>query len=378
MKDKATLVFLTNFASPHTIPIADELHILYGDGFMYIESRQLSKERRDLGYNSYSNRPYVISYSRFINNQEHYRQIINKSDALIASFGSIDNALLNDRLAQDKVTLLMTERLFKKGVLKLVDPKFWKTLKFIQKYKCNKKLSLLCMGAYVAKDFSLCGFPIHQMYKFGYITQPIKIESQNKQNTDVVNILWVGRLIWWKQPFDAIKAVVDIIKKGYKVRFQIVGTGKLSSKVNSFISQLGLSEIEFIGKLPNNEVQRLMAFSDILLCTSNRLEGWGAVVNEGMSMGCVVVANEKMGATKYLIKDGETGFTYKGGWRNLSKTIEIAINADKEEISNNAMNEIVNNWNSNEAARRLSFLIDTIDCNTPPISYDRGALCNKA
>ena len=378
MNNHVSIVFVTNFASLHTIPLAEEIALQCDGDFLYIETKELSEERRNLGYDRLSTRPYIVNYRSFSQRSVYYKEIINNAETVIASYGSIDNSLLQKRLRADKCTLLMAERLFKKGILKLLDPKFWKTLLFIKKFKRNKRLGLLCMGAYVAGDFSLCGFPHEKMYKFGYITNPINIDETTKPRKDYLDILWVGRLIWWKQPFDAIKAVEKIANKGYRIRFKMVGAGKLSEAVQKAIRKTGLSEIEFVGKLSNSEVQLLMYKSDILLCTSNRLEGWGAVINEGMSMGCTVVANKEMGATNYLIKHGLTGFVYKGGWRNLASAIETAVKSDLKTISCHAQREINDNWNSHEAAKRVCSLIKSLKNNLETLSYGAGELCNKA
>ena len=50
---------------------------------------------------------------------------------------------------------------------------------------------------------------------------------------------------------------------------------------------------------------------DIFIFTSDRQEGWGAVLNEAMDSGSTVVASDAIGSSPFLIKDGQNGFLFK-------------------------------------------------------------------
>ncbi len=54
-----------------------------------------------------------------------------------------------------------------------------------------------------------------------------------------------------------------------------------------------------------------MERAEIYLFTSDRQEGWGAVLNEAMNSGCAVLTSHEIGATPYLVKDGENGIVFK-------------------------------------------------------------------
>lgn len=47
------------------------------------------------------------------------------------------------------------------------------------------------------------------------------------------------------------------------------------------------------------EVRERMEKADILLATSDRGEGWGAVMQRAMNSGCVVIADHMMGAVPF-------------------------------------------------------------------------------
>lgn len=375
------IVFVSNFVSPHVIPLCDELYVSTKCAFLFIETRTMSEERRNLGYSRLQNRKYVITCEEYINNHVKYQKVIDEADVVLSSFCSIDNSILLGRVSSNKLTFLLSERIFKKGVLKLVDPRFWSNLYFLSKIR-NKNFHLLCMGAYVAKDFSRCGFPMDRMWKFGYITKLEDYDIERKfsdKHNETTKLLWVGRMIWWKRPFHVIKAVEKLKKNGIGFTLDIIGGGSLEKKVRSYINQSNISEITYHGTLTNDKVREMMLASDILVCTSNRLEGWGAVINEGLNAGCLVVSNEDMGATPYLIKNGITGYCYRGGTNDLFKTlVNVIEKGNIKQIAQNGYQYIQESWSAHVAAERLLNLVSQIKVDSTSTEIYEEGICSKA
>lgn len=356
------IIFISNFVSPHTIPLSEYLYEKLGERFLFIETMKMTSERQSLGYSHLQSQPFVVCFEKYNSNRENYLKLIDSADTVIASYGSIDASLLSNRISKNKLTFLMSERLFKKGILKLADPKFWKALYFINSVK-QKNVHLLCMGAYVSRDFGMCGFPKGKMWKFGYITNArVDTPICKKRQPTTVRLMWVGRMIWWKKPFVIIKAAEILKKKGVDFHLDVVGGGKLAGKFEACQQKsIAADSITYHGLKKGDDVQKMMNDADILLCTSNRLEGWGAVINEGMMNRCVVIANKSMGAAPYLIDDGVNGFLYSGGAKELADTIEKAIASDMSDISEKAYHNIVNNWSPEVAANKLLGLIINIE-----------------
>ena len=69
--------------------------------------------------------------------------------------------------------------------------------------------------------------------------------------------------------------------------------------------------MRFIDNKPNDELIADMRKHNIFIFTSDRNEGWGAVANESMAAGCVLVASDDIGSTPYLIDAGKTGFSFR-------------------------------------------------------------------
>ena len=104
------------------------------------------------------------------------------------------------------------------------------------------------------------------------------------------------------------------------------------------------------------DVRKKMEESDIYFMTSDRKEGWGAVVNEAMNAGCVVVASHMVGATPNLICHEENGLIFQSGKvDSLFNETEKIINNTcyRKQIAVKACETIEKLWNPQIAARRL-------------------------
>ena len=91
----------------------------------------------------------------------------------------------------------------------------------------------------------------------------------------------------------------------------------------------------------------------IFLFTSDRNEGWGAVLNEAMSNGCAVIASDAIGSVPFLIRDGYNGLKFKN--KNLedlfTKTMSLIENPLKrEELAKHAYTTMYELWSPQNAA----------------------------
>ena len=108
--------------------------------------------------------PYVIlAYEE----EERCRQLIEEADLVLAGW-TLRTDLFEKRLGSGKLTLRISERIYREGQWKFLSPRG-----LIAKYKehiryRNKPVYLLCAGAYVASDFSLIHAYPGKMFRFGY------------------------------------------------------------------------------------------------------------------------------------------------------------------------------------------------------------------
>ena len=114
--------------------------------------------------------------------------------------------------------------------------------------------------------------------------------------------------------------------------------------------------VEILLSVESSKVGNIMRNHDILLVTSNQKEGWGAVVNEGMNNGCVVVCSDKVGSARYLIKNQQNGIIYKNNKINdlYNKVIFVKNNPKLAySIRRSAQKEIIKVWNYKIAVSRF-------------------------
>ena len=167
---------------------------------------------------------------------------------------------------------------------------------------------------------------------------------------------------------------------GYNVHLTVIGgtfgEDKSSKHLYERCKKIALQTpdcINFIGVLKNSEVRDRMLNADVFLFTSDRNEGWGAVLNEAMSSGCACVVSDSLGASHYLIDNGTNGLLFKN--KNIKSLIsQLRKLLDDSElrldISKNAYKTIKCEWSPQIAASRLMQFCDCLikGKNTPYVS----------
>ena len=103
--------------------------------------------------------------------------------------------------------------------------------------------------------------------------------------------------------------------------------------------------------------------SFIFLFTSDRQEGWGAVANEAMSNGCVIVGSNKIGAVPYLVKNGVTGMIFRScDLDSLYEQVKYLLDNPnvRKQIAKAGRESMVKLWCPANAAKSLLQLIEDI------------------
>lgn len=115
----------------------------------------------------------------------------------------------------------------------------------------------------------------------------------------------------------APKYGIDVLIKAFKIlrernrtlslKLVIVGDGPYRNDYVSLVEELGLSdEVEFVGRVPNNELPRYYNSFSVAVSLS-RNESFGVVAVEAMACGCPVVVSDTDGF-KEVVMDRVTGF----------------------------------------------------------------------
>ena len=357
------VVFFSNFLNHHQAPFCEEMVKRLGKDFVFVATTPIPSERKNMGYYDFSSVDYVFKSYESKENKEIAIRLAEDADVVI--WGDAPIEFFRPRLKKDLLTFKYSERYFKKGKWRIFDPRVFINLyKNNIRYRKNKNLYLLCASAYTAPDCKFIGCYIGKAYKWGYFPTVKKYEnvdtliSEKKKNS----ILWAGRFIGWKHPEIAINIAKKLKKDGYDFSLDLIGVGKKENYIKRKIDKFDLNDkVKLLGVMSPDKVRENMEKAGIFLFTSNRQEGWGAVLNESMNSACAVVASKEIGSVPYLIKDGENGFTYKNK-RDLYKKVKYLLdnNEKREEMGKKAYETLAETWNAETAAERLLALIDNI------------------
>ncbi len=360
------LVFISNFLSPHQLPICRQFDEQLAHDFCFIATKPINEERLRLGYADLNQEPFVL---RAYESEESMARAMELAEqAKVVIIGSASDDYILKRLKQGKLTFKYTERLLKKKPTFRRYPRYvlgtWLHHGRFMKYP----LYLLCSGAFVAEDFHRLGYYKNRCYRWGYFPQTKIYDDINALVTkkELNSILWAGRFIDWKHPEYAIELAARLKAEGYGFRLQMIGTGNMQDVLNEQIRQNGLSDcVELLGSMPPESVRKYMEKSEIYLVTSDRYEGWGAVVNEAMNSACAVVSGDMVGAAPCLIRHGENGMLFRdGSAEDLYKQVKALLDApeSRKRMAFQAYQTIASTWNEEVAAKRFLALICNWDC----------------
>jgi glycosyltransferase involved in cell wall biosynthesis len=120
-------------------------------------------------------------------------------------------------------------------------------------------------------------------------------------------ILFLGRLIPKKRPLVLLEAFARVRAQA-NCALLFVGSGPLEAQLAAAVERDGIQDVSFAGFLPQHEVPRAYAASDIFALPSAINETWGLVVNEAMNFALPVVTTDRVGSATDLVRDGENGF----------------------------------------------------------------------
>lgn len=347
-------VFISNYINHHQIPFSDALYERLGEDYHFIQTEPMEEERVNMGWGIEAERiPYVVFADR---EEERCRQLLADADLVLAGWTKRTDLFL-PRLSSGKLTLRISERIYREGQWKALSPRGL-LAKYREHVKFRKQpVYLLCAGAYVASDFSLIHAYPDKMLKFGYFPPLRRYEGEapfSKKSREELQIVWAGRMIALKHPEFVVSLAEELKREGHGFHVHFVGSGPMEAELKEAIEAAGLSEaFTFYGFLKPDEVRDVMEKCHIQLFTSNYLEGWGAVINEGMNSGCCVVANEQVGAVPFLIEDGENGVTYaEGNCEDMIRKVKALFQRPEsvERMGKEALKTIEGEWNAEHAA----------------------------
>lgn len=372
------IAFVSNFYNHHQKPVADELYSMTGVEYHFIETAKISEERLKMGWGRDEKPTYVLQNYTDQTAKENCQRIIDEADVVIT--GSAPRSLLETRLKNKKLTFYYAERIYKKKPPVYKYPvHFLKNIKHIIRHR---NLYILCASAYTSADYAKVFTFKNKAYKWGYFTAVKEYEDVDALIDEKTpnSILWVARMLVLKHPEHAVEVAKRLKADGYDFKLNMIGSGEIEEQIKELIEKESLSDcVEMLGSMKPEEVREYMEKSEIFLFTSDRNEGWGAVLNESMNSACAVVANSAIGSVPFLMKDGENGYMYKDVDGLYNKVKKLLDNAEeRKRLSKNAYKTMIEEYNPKNAAKKLVELCERmLEGEYKPFPFAEG-ICSKA
>lgn len=380
------LVVFGNFIHHHLAPTYDEFASLEGVDFHYVMTEYVPDYMLQIGYPNCMDRPYVVNAVDNEDGKKRARQLAIEADVAIIGGNECVQPYRNIRLKAGKLTFETGERWFKKGYLNLLSPRLIRSQIRYHLFYSNKPYYYLCKSAYAANDLYFLHSFVGRCFKWAYFTKVdainVKDIWKSKENNKF-SIMWCARFIDWKHPEIPVLVAKELKKRGVDFEINMYGAGPLKDKVGKLIEDNGLSDfVRLQGTLPNNDILKKMQEHHVFLFTSDRNEGWGAVANEAMSNGAVLIASNEIGAVPFLVQNKVNGIIYQQGDKNkvsfIANTIE-RLNNDRAEcarISRSAYNTMYEVWSPRNAAQK--FIKMAQDIQNDGISSISDGPCSAA
>lgn len=370
------LVIYSNYLNIHQVPVMDEFYKLLGDDFRFVATLQ-SNEKTLKGGADYSTRPYCILATDNYSARDEALCLAVEAEVCVFGANSQEYAVERAIRAPQKLSFEMGERWLKHGWLTIGSPVFRQWLRNYYRYFRKANFYKLCCSSFAAGDDDRIHAYRGRHYKWGYFTQ---VENKNIEKSSLcvsakekVRILWCARFLMLKHPELAVELASRLKKDGYEFGVDMYGDeGQhakndkvyLRKKLENLINERRVKDVvTLMGNRSNQEILEAMKNGDIFLFTSDRLEGWGAVANESMANGCVLVASDAIGSTGYLVKDKETGVVFKSqNIESLYEGVKFLLDnpGERERIANAGRQSMSKFWNPENAARCLLQLIEDL------------------
>ena len=177
-----------------------------------------------------------------------------------------------------------------------------------------------------------------------------KLGISKQQNV----ILFSGKLVNGKRPFDLISAYEELIGEMLKERslrpaLVFMGNGPIKANLEKYVKQNELDQVYFVGFKNQSEMPEFYVIADVFVLPSGG-ETWGLVVNEAMCFSLPVIVSSAVSCGKDLIIPGQNGYIFSvGDKKSLLDCLNKILSNQKiaKEMSKKSF-EIISKWNFDE------------------------------
>lgn len=167
-------------------------------------------------------------------------------------------------------------------------------------------------------------------------------------------IITVCRLVGWKGVQYGIKAVYKLVKKGYPVKYLIIGDGEERKNLEKTVLDLKIKkDVIFLGNINNTHLPKYYSIADIAVFPSIANETFGISIAEAMACGLPVISTQVGGIPEVV---GDVGFLIPPRDENaIAEKIKFLIEnpSIKQEIAIKGRNRIIEKFSWDKVVNKF-------------------------
>jgi glycosyltransferase involved in cell wall biosynthesis len=225
---------------------------------------------------------------------------------------------------------------------------------------------LKSLGINEKKIFFSCGAVDNSLFSKGTSEECLIKLAKKYDLCGKKIILYVGRLSIEKGLNYLLDAYKEI-EPSSNTALVIIGEGEQKQFLTNYVKSNNLTNVHFLGYVPNEELDKYYALADILVLpsieTKTAREAWGLVINEAMNQGCSIITTDIVGAAiSGMVIDGENGLIVKEKNVRALKEAIYSLVIDPEKLSKmkeHSLNKI-KDWNYEKAFKGFSNAINYV------------------
>lgn len=158
-----------------------------------------------------------------------------------------------------------------------------------------------------------------------------RIISHRTYASSILSVLFVGRLEQAKGIYDLIRVAKQVKKE--KIHFFIAGRGKPD------IDSHALTNVTFLGSVPNQDIDALYDRSDILILPSYA-EAFGIVILEAMARGLTILASD-LPCIREFLQEGRNAYFFPVGDTETMASRILHLHHNRQELIRIGENNLV-------------------------------------
>ncbi|MBF4578673.1 glycosyltransferase [Frigoribacterium sp. VKM Ac-2530] len=287
------IVFWQNTISLHQGPLVRELGYL-GLSVLVVTQDGLSEARRSMGWGQadFGTADVVTSPSAAALNQL-VQELGPETTHVFSGLDAYPMVAAARRLVRRRPhgqVLISTEPFDTRGLSGLARHArfFWRS------HRLTGVDTVLTIGRQAREQFNRLLPSTVRKAEFGYFVESRTRTFETTQPvTGPVHVVFVGELIDLKRPELLLEALLAIPHNTW--RLTVIGDGPLRDAVSRSASQARHADVSLLGTVPNTAVADVLVTADLLVLPS-AYDGWGAVINEALSVGTPVLVSSAAGS----------------------------------------------------------------------------------